>query len=229
MFQQDLYRQNDDGKMNIKLIRIDHLFLEEDLLKTSDTMKDANDTLTKDLQSKLQQSLLVSESEFVKLSPTSSINEPHRTRTPSPGYTRSTHEDHSSTNRYSAYDNRPIKPLDQNMLQSKLNQYPVENIDTNVSRPRASSNPQQSKRTSTHLGYNATRYSPKTTPREPTTSAIMRPKSNQTKRHTIAADNANTFHRMNRAISAAKNKYKHSKHRLREEWFNNHLICCSNG
>ena len=31
-----------------------------------------------------------------------------------------------SHNRYADYDNRPIKPLDQYMLQSKLNQYPVE-------------------------------------------------------------------------------------------------------
>jgi hypothetical protein len=101
------------------------------------------------------------------------------------------------------------------MFQSKLNQYPVENIDTNESRPRAPSNPQQPKRTSTQTAYNATRYSP----HGPTTSAIIRPKSNktsatrtnQTKRHTIAADNANT---MNRAISAAKNKYKQSKYRL---------------
>lgn len=198
-------------------------------------MKDANDTLTKDLQLKLQQSLLVSESEFVKISPTSSINEPHRNRTPSPGHTRSTHEDHSSTNRYSDYDNRPVKPLDQNMFQSKLNQYPVENMDTNVSRPRASSNPQQSKRTSTHLAYNAIRYSPKTTPRGPTTSVVMHTKSNktsatrtnQTKRHTIAADNANTFHTMNRAISAAKNKYKQSEHQLRKQR-SDHLICFSN-
>jgi len=57
-------------------------------------------------------------------------------RTPSPGCTRSTsvgatHIDdqiteNSSSNRYTKYDNRPIKPLDQNMLQTKLNQYPVD-------------------------------------------------------------------------------------------------------
>jgi hypothetical protein len=79
------------------------------------------------------------------------------------------------------------------MLQSKLNQYPIETIDTNISRS------QQSKRS-----YNANRYSPKTTPRRPITSTVIRPKStknsntrnekNQAKRHTIAADNVHTFH-----------------------------------
>jgi len=175
-------------------------------MKTSDTMKDANDTLTKDFQSKLQQSLLISESEFVKISSTSSINEQQKTRTPSPSYIQSTnHNDNqNSTNRYSNYDNRPIKPLDQNILQTKLNQYPV---DTNVSRPQTS---QQSKRTSTHLPYNANRYSPKTTSRGPTTSAVIRQKSNknQTKRHTIAADDANTFHLLNRMTSAPKINHK---------------------
>lgn len=59
-----------------------------------------------------------------------------RMRTPSPGYSRSTtaaptHADdpiteNSTSHRYSSYDNRPIKPLDQNMLQTQLNQYPVD-------------------------------------------------------------------------------------------------------
>jgi hypothetical protein len=57
-------------------------------------------------------------------------------RTPSPGYARPTNftptylddqiTENSSSNRYIHYDNRPIKPLDQNMLQTKLNQYPVD-------------------------------------------------------------------------------------------------------
>jgi hypothetical protein len=57
-------------------------------------------------------------------------------RTPSPGYTRSNNistayiddpiTENSTSNRYTNYDNRPIKPLDQNMLQTKLNQYPVD-------------------------------------------------------------------------------------------------------
>ena len=57
-------------------------------------------------------------------------------RTPSPCYNRSTttaptHLDdplteNSVSTRFNNYDNRPIKPLDQNMLQSKLNQYPVD-------------------------------------------------------------------------------------------------------
>lgn len=56
-------------------------------------------------------------------------------RTPSPGYARPTSvtttynddqiTENSSSNRYINYDNRPIKPLDKNMLQTKLNQYPV--------------------------------------------------------------------------------------------------------
>jgi len=56
-------------------------------------------------------------------------------RTPSPGHARpttapTTYNDdqiteNSSSNRYTDYDNRPVKPLDQNMLQTKLNQYPV--------------------------------------------------------------------------------------------------------
>lgn len=106
-------------------------------------------------------------------------------RTPSPGYIRSNDDqttDHSSYNRYSNYDNRPIKPLDHNMLQSKLNQYPIDN-DTNISRPRAITNPQQTKRISSHLAYNANRYSPKTTTRGPILSTAMqvnmRTKSNK--------------------------------------------------
>lgn len=57
-------------------------------------------------------------------------------RTPSPGYTRSSSvggayiddqiTENSSSKHYTNYDNRPIKPLDQNMLQTKLNQYPVD-------------------------------------------------------------------------------------------------------
>ena len=57
-------------------------------------------------------------------------------RTPSPGYARLTTistvytddpiTENSASNRYTSYDDRPIKPLDQNMLQTKLNEYPVE-------------------------------------------------------------------------------------------------------
>ncbi|CAF4018272.1 unnamed protein product, partial [Rotaria sp. Silwood1] len=70
-------------------------------------------------------------------------------QTPSPRYIRSTTQndeqitEHSSNTRYSDYDNRPIKPLDKNMLQSKLNQYPIDNHtndDANISRPRALTN-----------------------------------------------------------------------------------------
>ncbi|CAF1011016.1 unnamed protein product [Rotaria sordida] len=234
MIQQDLYKPNVD----------------ETLMRTSNTMKDANDTLSKDSQLKLQKSLLISESEFVKLSSSSSIstnNEPiicdhqkisfsnseQQMQTPSPRYIRTTnHNDeqiieHNSKNRYNNYDNRPIKPLDKNMLQSKLNQYPIENHsndDINISRPRATTNPQQSKRTSTQLTYNANRYSPKTTTRGPIVSTAMhvniRTKSNknlptqqhnQAKRHTIAADNTNTIHLLNRThrtTSTLKNKNK---------------------
>jgi hypothetical protein len=111
-------------------------------------------------------------------------------RTPSPGYIRSaSHNDdqNSSHNRDSDYDNRPVKPLDNNMFQSKLNQYPVDNHsndDANMSRPRAATtNSQPLKRTSTHLAYNANRYSPKTTTRGPIQSTAMqvnmRTKSNK--------------------------------------------------
>ena len=59
-----------------------------------------------------------------------------RMRTPSPSYIRpasgaTTYLDdptteNSASARHVTYDNRPIKPLDQNMLQAKLNQYPVD-------------------------------------------------------------------------------------------------------
>jgi hypothetical protein len=53
------------------------------------------------------------------------------------------------------------------------------NDDTTISRPRASSNPQQTTQTSSHLVYNANRYSPKTTTRGPTTSATLHTRSNK--------------------------------------------------
>ncbi|UJR15290.1 hypothetical protein I4U23_002243 [Adineta vaga] len=235
MFQQDLYRHNGD--------------IDEISIKTTDTMKDANETFSKDQPAKLQQSLLLSESEFRKLSPSSSvstINEPiilteHRKttvpnsdqqiRTPSPKYIRSishhddsNHSDHNSYNRYSDYDNRPIKPLDQNMLQSKLNQYPVDNHssdEASISRPRSSTNSQQSKRTSSHLAYNANKYSPRTTNRGPIVSTAMqvhmRPHANKnlatrqqdrTKRHTIAADTFNLSDPPHRRTSALRAKHE---------------------
>jgi hypothetical protein len=142
-----------------RLLNLIILFSEENTPKPSD--KNGID---------LQQSLLVSESEFVKLSPSSSVE-----RTPSPEHVQSNPiTERSSTNRYSTYDDRPIKPLDQNMLQSKLSEYPVEDI--NPSRPRATTNPQ---RTSTHAAYNANRYSPKTTSNGPTASAVTRTKSDR--------------------------------------------------
>lgn len=133
----------------------------------------------KDLRSKLKQSLLVSESEFLKISPASSIEESHATRTRSTERTRAIPDDQNSNNRYSDYDNRPVKPLDQHILQSKLNQYPEENMQSNISRPRTATQPT------------------KVTPREP---IIMRPKphkpsssrTDQTKRHTIAAADVTT-------------------------------------
>jgi hypothetical protein len=163
MFQQDLY----NGKIILQIINSNHSFLEETIPKTSDNNLDT------------RHSLLISESEFVKISPSSSIE-----RTPSPDHLESNQTtERTSRNNYSAYDSRPIKPLDQNMLQSKLNQYPIDDI--NIS---------QTKRTSTHVAYNANRYSPKTTTRGPTASAAMHTKPNrnstkhQTKqRHTIPA------------------------------------------
>ncbi|CAF3725298.1 unnamed protein product [Rotaria sp. Silwood1] len=176
IFQQDLYnqqRKSSDEQMNSN----------EYMMVTSDTMKDANETLSKNTQEKSQQSTLISESEFCKLNVSSTIESIHQQqmRTPSPGYVRSTNVttnsiddqiiENTSNNHYINYDNRPIKPLDQNMLQTKLNQYPVNNhINNNI---------YQSKQTSSHLIYNANRYSPKTTRLEPTTSSVLHIKSNQ--------------------------------------------------
>ena len=145
-----------------------------------------------DTQSKVQRSLLISESEFVQISPSSSvstIDEPSQT----PRSVRRTSNqqddpitDPLSHNRYVDYDNRPIKPLDQHMLQSRLNQYPVDHPvdDQNASRPRSSTNPPPNKQSISHAAYNANRYSPKTTNHGPTASAAMhvkmRPKTNKT-------------------------------------------------
>ena len=184
MMKQDLYRQNEN-----------QFSPEDESVKTCDTMKDANETLAKDPQSKLKQSLLISESEFVNISPTSSSDESHPIR--------AILDDHSSSNRYSDYDNRPIKPLDKNILQTKLKEYPVE---SNVPRPRMSTQPS------------------KITPREP---IIMRPKSHkpastrtdQTKRHTIAASDATTLQTITRMSSVTTDKFKRSKFALREDRF----------
>ena len=50
-------------------------------------------------------------------------------RTPSPAPTRSQMiaED---PRRYNDYDNRPIKPLDEKLLATKLNEYPVDNVSS---------------------------------------------------------------------------------------------------
>ena len=123
---------------------------------------------------------------------TSNSNAEQQWRTLSPEYIQSMNHNNDprteqvSNNRYSDYDNRPMKPLDQNMLQSKLNQYPIEtrsNDDTINTRQRTSTNSQQPKRTLTHLACNANRYSPKTTTHEPSASTAMqvnmRTKSNR--------------------------------------------------
>lgn len=89
-------------------------------------------------------------------------------RTPSPAFTRP-----SSVN--TDYDNRPIKPLDQNMLQIKLNEYPV----TTTIHSKASNNTQSAKRASPRLVYNANRYSPKATRIGPTASSALRTTSNR--------------------------------------------------
>ncbi|CAF0823061.1 unnamed protein product [Adineta steineri] len=175
MLQQDIYtqqRQNENTN--------DYMML------TSDTMKDASEILPKNTQRNLQQSTLISESEFIKLNVQSSISsdeEPipstheYQNQIPNPGYTRSasinivhTHDpisENNSANRYNEYDERPVKPLDQNMLQTKLNQYPVDspNDNSNSSRLRA---------------YNANHYSPITTTTGPTTSSIFSGESNRT-------------------------------------------------
>lgn len=128
-----------------------------------------------DSQPKLQQSLLISESEFVKVSSSSSsestANEHNsQMHTPSPRYTRSaSHPNEPLHNRYSDYDNRPIKPLDKSMFLTKLNEYPIENHPSNDE----INNSRQSKRTSTHSTYNANHYSPKPTNSRPVTSNVM--------------------------------------------------------
>ena len=76
-------------------------------------------------QDQCKQSQLISESEFVRMSSSSSIN---------------------STNRYSEYDNRPIKPLDQNLFQSKLSEYPVEPMKSKYSAHEPSISKMKSKR-----------------------------------------------------------------------------------
>ncbi len=53
------------------------------------------------------------------------------------------------------------------------------NDTENNSRQRAHSNPQQNRRTSSHLIYNANRYSPKTATHGPTASSTLSTESNQ--------------------------------------------------
>ncbi|CAF4506209.1 unnamed protein product, partial [Rotaria sp. Silwood2] len=214
MLEQDLYnhqRKSSDEQINSN----------EQMMTTSDTMKDANETLSKNTQGKSQQSTLISELEFLKVnasSTVSTVNEPmisvhqQQMRTPSPGYSRATNittnyiddqiTENSSSNRYTNYDNRPIKPLDQNMLQTKLDQYPVNNhINENTN-----TNTQQTKRTSSHLIYNANRYSPKTTRLGPTASSalhtklnrnLVRQRHNRVKRQTTNSSNANALRSLN--------------------------------
>lgn len=168
--------------------------MQQDLYQHNENEKEES---VKDVQSKLKQSLLISESEFVKISPESSIEESHATRTRSTERTRAIPDDQHSSNRYSEYDNRPVKPLDQNILQSKVNQYPQENMQSNISRPRTSTQPT------------------KVTPREP---IIMRPKSHkpsstridQTKRHTIAAVDTTTKSKRNK-FSSSEGRSNHDE------------------
>ena len=114
-------------------------------------------------------------------------------RTPSPTYPKPSSNPNdvdsvtasNSANRYSQYDNRPIKPLDQQMLQAKLDEYPVSDNVTprnsdNAIRTRPTSTPQANQRISTPLAYNANRYSPKTTSRGPTASAAFHVRSAKT-------------------------------------------------
>ena len=78
-----------------------------------------------DSQTKLQRSLLASESEFLKVSLSSSVSTDDERITAEPRRIQAD-EPVSDSNRYVSYDNRPIKPLDKNLLQCKLSEYPVD-------------------------------------------------------------------------------------------------------
>ena len=91
-------------------------------------------------------------------------------RTPSPGPTGS--------RRHDAYDNRPIKPLDQKLLETKLNEYPVDNVS--ASPPNSARARNTTKRVPVQLAYNANRYSPKTTARGPTASNALHSRATKT-------------------------------------------------
>lgn len=118
-------------------------------------------------------------------------------RTPSPGPSRSQTISEDSR-RYNNYDNRPIKPLDQKLLEIKLNEYPVENVSTRsnfplfrsfflpmnfvfrFSPPHSARTRNTTKRVPVQLPYNANRYSPKTASRGPTASNALHSRTTKT-------------------------------------------------
>ncbi|CAF4267417.1 unnamed protein product [Rotaria socialis] len=216
MLQKDLYNQHRQS-------------VDDQMLATSDTMRDANETLSKTAQAKSQQSTIISESEFLKLTSSVSTADVHlvsthqqQMRTPSPGFSRPTSvntnyideqiTDNSSSKRYTNYDNRPIKPLDKDMLQTKLNEYPVNNNTNSNAKSfhsKTSSNTPQAKRISPHLVYNANRYSPKITRIGPTASSalhttsnrnIVRQRHNRVKRQTTNSSHTNALRALNHSL-----------------------------
>ncbi|UJR31386.1 hypothetical protein I4U23_018880 [Adineta vaga] len=205
----------------------------EEMEATSDTIHDATDTLSQNTHRKLHQSTLISESEFILLntssSTTSADEEPvsstrhHQMHTPSQAYSRSIHTsvshiddpitENSSSNRYAQYDDRPIKPLDQNMLQAKLNQYPFNNFqkdNINRSRSQIQAHAQAIKPSPSSLGYNANRYSPKTASSEPTHSSILSEQTNVTL--TKLSHNRQKLRRRNTIHSNLLQPYDNVKH-----------------
>ena len=108
---------------------------------------------------------LVSESEFFQITPSSSIS----AADPVSPVSQTKRDESNSRTRYSAYDNRPIKPLDKNLFQTKLNEYP---IGSNPTRTASSS-----------------RFSPKNAAHGPMMPLKLKAKPNldKNKRHTIAS------------------------------------------
>ncbi|CAF0920908.1 unnamed protein product [Adineta ricciae] len=166
----------------------------EPMMITSDTIRDASETLSHNTHSRYQQGKLISESEFIKSNTSSSATSgddesisfihQRQMRTPSPAFARSAHvniphiddppTENSSSSRYIQYDDRPIKPLDQNMLQVKLNEYPIDSNDVmSHSRSHMSGHSQPIRPSTSALPYNAAHYSPKAATSEPTHSSFL--------------------------------------------------------
>jgi len=105
----------------------EHQQLVEYLIKVCGTNADERDELhlsrvmiEQDEMKSKNEKLLISESEFFQVSPSNSISNVEQTKK----------DDSHSHTRYSDYDNRPIKPLDKNLFQTKLKEFPIESNST---------------------------------------------------------------------------------------------------